>query len=322
VLGYIVLRTMSFFILNATWAGDATVCRAGTGACWPFLQRWLGPILYGFIPPEGRWIALVAMLGLAAVLVLAFRYARPKAALVITLLTFAPLVLAVGPAATWLGLPSLQTTQLGGLLLTMIVAGIAIVLGLPVGLCLALMRVSSMPLIRMIATVWVEIGRGVPTVVTLFFAITVFPLLTPSGLEIDKLLRVLLAFVFLTSAQFAETIRGGLQSVLNTQREAAWSLGLSYMQTLRLIILPQALTVALPNIVNVCVALIKETTLVLVIGLYDVFGMIQMATLDPMWAHESVTLTGYMFAALMFWAVCSFFSRLAARLERRSVNRS
>lgn len=206
----------------------------------------------------------------------------------------------------------------GGLALTLAVAGVAIVLGLPAGLLLALMRTSDLPLARWTAVAWIELWRGLPTVAVLFLAVTVFPLLTPPGVEPSKLLRVLAAFTLMTAALFAEAIRGGLESLPATQREAGLALGLGRWRTLRLVLLPQALAAALPNIVNVCVALVKETTLVVVIGLYDLFGIVQAAIVDPAWASPQVTATGYAAAAAGFWLVCFGLSRLSRRLEATS----
>jgi general L-amino acid transport system permease protein len=152
-------------------------------------------------------------------------------------------------------------------------------------------------------------------VLALFLAVTVFPLLTPPGVEFDKLIRALIVFTVLTSALFAEAVRGGLNSVGKAQGEAAIALGLSRWQSLRRIVLPQALSVATPNIVNVCVALIKETTLILVVGLYDLFGIVQTMVVDPQWVGGPVTATGYLAAAAGFWIICFSLSRLSRRFE-------
>jgi general L-amino acid transport system permease protein len=205
--------------------------------------------------------------------------------------------------------------QFGGLLLTVLTALFAIVTGLPLGIGLALMRTSRLPVLAVIAAIWIEVWRGIPTVLALFLAVTVFPLLTPPGVEFDKLIRALLVFTVLTSALFAEAVRGGLNSVGKGQPEAATSLGLSRWQGLRLIVLPQALSVATPNIVNACVALIKETTLILVVGLYDLFGIVQTMVVDPQWAGGPVTTTGYFAAAFGFWLICFSLSRLSRRFE-------
>jgi len=213
------------------------------------------------------------------------------------------------------GLQPIAPSQFGGLLLTVLVTLFAIVTGLPLGIALALMRASKLPVLAGIAAVWIEVWRGVPTVLALFLAVTVFPLLTPQGFEIDKLIRALLVFTVLTSALFAEAVRGGLNSVVGGQGEAAWSLGLTRWHALRLVVLPQALSVATPNIVNVCVALIKETTLILVVGLYDLFGIVQTMVVDPQWVSGPVTATGYLAAAAGFWVICFSLSRLSRRFE-------
>lgn len=306
---------LSYLVLGAVWSGGPEACRIAQGACWPFVaERW-SSMLFGFLPERQRW--LVAVMGglLAAALLAGHRLGGPSRA---RLTTYAlALCLAIGLVAHLSGWAVLRGSEIGGLLLTVTVSGFAILTGLPLGLALALMRCSKLPLVRAIATIWIEIWRGVPTVVVLFFAIAVFPLLVPKEVDISKLLRALVAFTLLTSALFAEAFRGGVQAVGEGQREAAWSLGLGTAATLRLVILPQALAVALPNLVNVCVALIKETTLVYLIGLYDFFGVIQVAVIEPRWAGGSALGTGYAMAAGGFLVVCAGLSHVARRLELR-----
>jgi general L-amino acid transport system permease protein len=304
-----------FLFIDAAWGGGPEACRVQSGACWPFVAERLGTIVFGFVPVRVVW-SLTAAAAVFAVAILAGRtFARLRHVgrwLAVLALCIGALVLSsAGPGS------NAQSGQIGGLLLTLGVSCFAVVTGLPLGLLLALMRTSDMPVLRVLATAWIEVWRGIPTVVALFFAIAVFPLLVPKDVDLSKLLRALLAFMLLTSALFAEAIRGGLQIVGKGQKEAAWSLGLQSAQTLRLVILPQALVVAIPNIVNICVALIKETTLVLIIGLYDLFGVIQTAILEPKWAGGSATITGYAVAAASFFTICTVLSNVAWRLETR-----
>jgi general L-amino acid transport system permease protein len=312
LIGGVALR---FLIIDAAWSGGPDSCRAAAGACWPFIAERIGAMLFGFAPEALRGGVGVSAVLLAATLLLErltprmrrFRFARAAWALWAAML-FAAIVL---------GSHSPQGSELGGLLLTLAVSGFAILTGLPLGLLLALARGSKMPLIRALAILWIEFWRGLPTIVVLFFAIAVFPMLAPDGIDLGKLLRTLFAFMLLTSALFAEAIRGGLLAIGEGQHEAAASLGLGSLRTLRLVILPQALAVATPNLVNVCVALVKETTLILVIGLYDLFGIVQTAVLEPRWAGTWVTATGYAAAAAGFLAICATLSHLARRLEAK-----
>jgi general L-amino acid transport system permease protein len=307
---------LDWLVIEAKWQIAAPAeCRSAAGACWPFLADNLGRLTYGYYPPAERWRPdVVALAALLTVYLLARRRKQRGIASLLAIAT--PLVGGILLFGGILGLPPIPPTQFGGLLLTVLAALFAIVTGLPLGIGLALMRTSRLPVLTILSAIWIEVWRGIPTVLALFLAVTVFPLLTPVGLEIDKLIRALLVFTILTSALFAEAVRGGLASVGDGQPQAAQSLGLSRWQTLRLIVLPQALRAATPTIVNVCVALIKETTLILVVGLYDLFGIVQTMVVDPLWVGGPVTATGYLAAAFGFWTICFSLSRLSRRFER------
>jgi general L-amino acid transport system permease protein len=316
VVSLLLVRLADFVVLDASWHGTAADCRASAGLCWAFLRERGATFVYGYYPVEERWRLdlLLALVLLAGLLVATLRRHKIAAAAGAFLL---PAVGAAFVLGGVLGAPPPSTAQLGGFCLTLLLSLAAIAMGLPFGLGLALMRESDMPVLRVIAASWIEWWRGLPTIVVLFFAIAAFPLLVPPNTEIDKVLRVLAAFTFLTSALFAEALRAGLRAVGAGQSQAARALSLKPLMTLRLVVLPQALGIAAPNIVNVSIALIKETTLVLVIGLYDLFGMIQNATVDPRFASESVTLTGYAMAACGYLLLCFGLSSIARRLEKR-----
>lgn len=303
-----------FFLIDAVWTGGAEACRVSNGACWPFVAERGLSMLFGFLPKPLQ----AGVLGAAAGLLCYWVWSRQRrhgltrgaqvalcgAALIV------PLIAGLFAG----GAP--RVADFGGVLLTLIVSGFALLVGLPIGIGLALMRTSRLPVVRGVATIWIEIWRGIPTIVALFFTVAVFPLLVPRDVDVSKLLRALLAFTALTSAMFAEAIRGGLLSVPDQQREAAQSLGLGAFSTLSLVILPQALRTSLPNIVNISVALIKETTLILLVGLYDLFGIVQTAIVDPKWTSGSVTATGYVIAAGFYISVCWGLSKLADIFDR------
>jgi general L-amino acid transport system permease protein len=314
----IAVWALDWLVVEAIWRIAApSECRTAAGACWPFLSTRVGNLIYGYYPPAERWRPDIAF-ALAALMIawlLARQHKHRGAATALAIIV--PVMGGILLFGGMFGLEPVPPSQFGGLLLTLLTSLFAIVTGLPLGIGLALMRTSKLPVLRVLASIWIEVWRGVPTVLALFLAVTVFPLLAPHGLEIDKLIRALLVFTVLTSALFAEAVRGGLNSVGDGQPEAATSLGLSRWQGLRLIVLPQALGVAIPNIVNVCVALIKETTLILVVGLYDLFGIVQTMVVDPQWAGGPVTATGYLAAAFGFWVICFSLSRLSRRFERR-----
>ena len=312
---------LDWLVVDARWQVAApSECRSAAGACWPFLADNLGRLIYGYYPPAERWRPDVAVALAALVVVYLLARRRKRRGFAPLLAVVMPLVGGILLFGGLLGLPPIAPTQFGGLLLTVLTALFALVTGLPLGVGLALMRTSRLPVLTMLSAIWIEVWRGIPTVLALFLAVTVFPLLTPIGFELDKLIRALLVFTVLTSALFAEAVRGGLYGVGNGQPESALSLGLTRWQTLRLIVLPQALRAATPTIVNVCVALIKETTLILVVGLYDLFGIVQTMVVDPQWVGGPVTATGYLAAAFGFWAICFSLSRLSRRFEARGLN--
>lgn len=215
------------------------------------------------------------------------------------------------------GLVHVETANWGGLLVTLVVAITGIVASLPLGIALALGRRSKLPLIRYLSIGFIEFWRGVPLITVLFMASVMLPLFLPEGVEFDKLLRALIGVALFSAAYMAEVVRGGLQAIPKGQYEGAMALGLSYPQMTRLIILPQALKIVIPGIVNTFIGLFKDTTLVLIIGLFDLLGSIQSTFTDAGWATPVMSPTGYLVAATMFWAFCFAMSRYSLHLERK-----
>jgi general L-amino acid transport system permease protein len=206
---------------------------------------------------------------------------------------------------------------LGGLKLNIVVAAWTIASAIPLGFLLALGRRSELPVISLACATFIELWRSLPLIGILFIAVVLFPLFVPPGVEIDKLVRALIAFTLFNAANFAEVFRGGLQAIPAGQSEAARSLGLGYWRATGLIIVPQVVRITLPALINTCVSIIKETTIILVIGLLEFLGELQAAMADPEWLiADQVRNTGYFFAALIFWALCFSLSRYSVRLER------
>jgi general L-amino acid transport system permease protein len=203
------------------------------------------------------------------------------------------------------------------MLVTIVVAAVGIVVSLPIGIVLALGRRSQMPAIRLLSTLFIEFVRGVPLITVLFMASVMLPLFLPETWSPDKLVRALVGVALFSSAYMAEVVRAGLQSVQKGQYDAANALALSYWQSLRHIILPQALKVTIPNIVNSFIALFKDTTLVFFVGIFDFLKTIEVARADPKWSTPVTSATGYIFAALVYFVFCYAMSRYAARIERR-----
>jgi general L-amino acid transport system permease protein len=236
------------------------------------------------------------------------------AALLLTVYPVAALVLFHGGGG---GLPTVETARWGGLFLTLVIAGVGITASFPIGIALALGRRSDMPIIKALCTAFIELVRGVPLVTVLFMASVMLPLFLPPGVTFDKLLRALIGVALFAAAYLAEVIRGGLQAIPRGQFEAADALGLSYPKKMALIILPQALKLVVPGIVNTFIGLFKDTSLVLIIGLFDLLGIVQLNNSDSKWFSPTTAMTGYVFAGFVFWMFCFGMSRYSQMIERR-----
>jgi general L-amino acid transport system permease protein len=272
--------------------------------------------MYGFYPASEQWRVDLGLGLLAALLApLLFPGFRHKLPLGIAVALGYPVVAYVLFYGGIFGLPVVETYQWGGLMLTLVLAVVGIALSLPFGILLALGRRSEMPVIKAACITYIELWRGVPLITVLFMASVMLPLFLPEGATLDKLLRAMVGIVLFQSAYMAEVVRGGLQAIDKGQHEAAEALGLGYWQTMGLVILPQALRLVIPGIVNTFIALFKDTTLVLIIGLFDLLGIVQQAFADPDWLGYSVE--GYLFAGLVYWVFCFGISRYSQALERR-----
>ena len=227
------------------------------------------------------------------------------------------LVFVLSVLAADFGLRPVETPLWGGLLITLVVAIVGIVGSMPLGVVLALGRRSKLPVVRFVSTVFIEFVRGVPLITVLFMASVMLPLFLPPGMSFDKLLRALIGVTLFSGAYMAEVVRGGLQAIPKGQYEAAQAVGLGYWQTMRLIILPQALKIVIPGIVNSFISLFKDTSLVLIIGIFDLLGIVQFNFTDPNWASPKTPATGYVFAGLVFWLFCFGMSRYSIYTERR-----
>jgi general L-amino acid transport system permease protein len=229
-----------------------------------------------------------------------------------------PFIAAPLLAGGFAGLKPVPTTDWGGIMLTIVIATWTIATSIPLGLLLALGRRAELPVISYACAIFIELWRSLPLIGVLFLAVVMFPLFVPQGFESDKLVRALIAFTLFNAAIFAEVFRGGLQAIPHGQQEAARSLGLGYWRTTGLIVLPQVVRIVLPGMINTCVSIIKETTVVLIIGLIEFLAVLQIAFADPEWLiGDQVRDTGYLFAALVFWSLCFGLSRYSARLDRR-----
>ncbi len=311
---------VQWLVIDAQWRGvGPEACPDKNAACWPFIRARFDQFMYGLYPADQRWrLNLGIGLGLVLAIPMFIEKFRHKGRLALGLLLAYPTIGLVFLHGGHFGLPVVETSQWGGFFLTIVAAVFVLSTSLPLAVFLALGRHSDAPLVRSVCAIWIELWRSVPALVLLFVAIVMFPLFMPPGVEIDKLLRALIALTVLMSAYLAEAIRGALQAIPKGQYEAADALGMSYWQRTRLVVLPQALPVALPQITSNFIGLFKETTVLLVIGLFDLLGMVQTAASDPQWLSVGTSATGYVFAAVFFWVFCFSFSRYTAYLERKT----
>ena len=322
---WIVPPLLKFLVLDAVWDGSSRVdClpkpgQPEVGACWAFVIDRINFFTYGFYPIEERWRVNVFFVLLAVGVVWMAWLNAPRRDIGIiyffVVLPVAALILLLG----WplLGLPKVPTTSWGGVLVTVVVSAVGIVFSLPIGIVLALGRRSRMPAVRLASVIFIEFVRGVPLITVLFMASVMLPLFVPDTWSPDKLLRALVGVSLFASAYMAEVVRAGLQAIPKGQYEAAFAVGLSYWKTMRFIILPQALKITIPNIVNTTIGLFKDTTLVFIVGIFDFLMTVEASRVDPNWATPGISTTGYAFAAIFYLIFCYGMSRYARFVESR-----
>ncbi len=323
LIGAIVLAVLPplvrWALVNAVWSGDYQACHAASGACWAVVHEKFRFILFGRYPFDEHWRALICTVLLLSLIIASCVRACWKpwlAALWVFGLT-AYLVLMRGGV---LGLPKVDTDLWSGLPLTIFLASLSMAMAFPIALCIALGRRSGMPAIRSLCTIYVELVRGVPLISVLFMASFMFPLLMPQGFTIDVLVRVLAGITLFAAAYMAEVIRGGLQAIPKGQIEAAATLGLSYWQTQRKIVLPQALAMVVPGIMNNFISTFKDTSLVAIVSLYELTGAMGMAmNSEANW--RPFRIEGYLFIALIYFVFCFSMSRYSRWIEAQ-VNKS
>ena len=324
-LAWAIPELVKFLFLDAVWSGsDRDACLESVqhreiGACWPFVWERLPYFIYGSYPISERWRVDVffAMLAVGIVWLLWLNAPRRDLGMVyfFVVLPISSFILLTGWSA--IGLRPVDTVLWGGVLVTIVVAAVGIVVSLPLGILLALGRRSHMPVVRSLSVIFIEFVRGVPLVTVLFMASVMLPLFVPEQLSPDKLVRALIGIALFASAYMAEVVRAGLQAIPRGQYEGAMAVGLRYWQMMRLVILPQALKVTIPNIVNTYIGLFKDTTLVFIVGIFDLLRTIEVARIDPKWASPVISTTGYVVAAIFYLVFCYGMSRYARAMEAR-----
>jgi len=325
ILGVLILLALvppliDWAFVNAVWNGEnrEACISPEAGACWAFVKAKFAQFIYGRYPLGERWRVDIVLALLAAGIVPMAIPSVPKKGLNALFLVIVFPVLAffllVGGA---FGLRPVETSLWGGLMVTLVVAYVGIVAALPLGILLALGRRSKLPIVRTLCIAFIEIVRGVPLITVLFMASVMLPLFLPPGVNFDKLLRALIGVALFSAAYMAEVVRGGLQAIPKGQYEAAQALGLGYWKAMRLIILPQALKIVIPGIVNTFIGGFKDTSLVYIIGLFDLLGIVRLNFADTNWASWQTPATGLVFAGLVFWIFCFSMSRYSQFMERR-----
>lgn len=305
-------------VINATFTGVSSDNCSAHGACWSFINARFNQFMYGFYPKDQQWrinLSYLVIVISVALLFIPIRIKNFRKYTAVFILLLYPIISFYLFAGGVSGLIEVPTSRWGGLHLTLVVSVTGIVASFPLGMALALARVSRLPIVKFLSTIFIEVWRGIPLISVLFMSSVLLPIFLPDSWEINKLLRALIGVTIFSSAYMAEVIRGGIQGLSKGQLEAAHSLGMSYWKTQIYIILPQAIKNVVPGIVNNFIALFKDTTLVLIIGLFDLLGMVQNAINNPKWI--SYSLEGYMFAGLVFWLFCFCMSRYSLRIEKK-----
>jgi general L-amino acid transport system permease protein len=318
---------VNWLFVQASWVGSdrtacATIVQGGiqpngwSGACWAFVEDRFVQFMFGRYPLEERWRALlVAVMFVALLTPLLMPKAPRKSLNALLLFVIFPIVAFFLLHGGVLGLQKVETPLWGGMMVTLILSFVGIAVSFPFGILLALGRRSKMPVIRTICVTFIEVIRGVPLITVLFMANVMLPLFLPTGWSIDNFLRALVGVALFASAYMAEVIRGGLQAIPKGQGEGADSLGLGYWQKTRLIILPQALKLVIPGIVNTFIGLFKDTSLVSIIGMFDLLNIIRLNFSDTTWITPVTPITGLIFAGFIYWLFCFSMSRYSAFME-------
>jgi general L-amino acid transport system permease protein len=299
--------------IDSLWFSSAEQCRAGAGACWSIIPANIRFIIFGFYPHELHWRPFVAMIMLVGLLFYSKNRDHWNKSLgyiwIAGLLTMGILM-----RGGLFGLTPVESDQWGGLPLTLMLSFFGMFAAYPLGVLLALGRRSKMPAVKTICILYIELIRGVPLISLLFMSAVLFPLFFPEGLTVNKIIRAQVAMIMFTAAYIAEVVRGGLQAITRGQYEAAESLGLNYVQKMRLIVLPQALKIVIPPTVGILIGAFKDTSLVVIIALYDVLKTTRSVLANPSWMGFSPE--AYLFVALIYFVCCFSMSNYSRRLEK------
>jgi general L-amino acid transport system permease protein len=318
MIAFLLWRTfvpvIEWMLIDATFSGTTRADCTSAGACWVFVRARFGQFMYGLYPPAERWrVDLAGLILVVTVAALSWKALPWRRTFAVAAFIVLP------PLGIWLlaggfGLRAIETREWGGLMLTIFISIYAALIAIPLGILLALGRQSRLPVIRMLSVIFIEFWRGVPIIAVIFLASILLPLIMPAGVGVDRLARAVIGLGLVIAAYMAEAVRGGLQAVPEGQHEAATALGLGYWRSTSFIVLPQAIRIALPAMTNEFIALVKNTTLVLIVSILDLLGIAQAALADPNWV--GMNKEAYAFAGLLYWLGCFSLSRVGLAMER------
>lgn len=316
MLAWILPKAIGWLLINAVWGkAGLAACDAvrGSGACWAVVWEKFRFMMFGVYPFDQQWRPGLAIVVLCALLITSTWRTLWNGWLIVIWLT--GIVITFWLMAGGLGLVPVRTEQWGGLPVTLILAIFGIGFAFPLGILLALGRRSKLPIVRSLSVIYIEVVRGVPLITVLFMASVMFALFMPEGVRIDQLLRAQVAIILFVAAYLAEAVRGGLQAVPSGQYEAAEALGLPYWKMMGLIVLPQALRISIPPVVNSFISLFKDTSLVVIIAIYD-FAYAVKKSVETDFAWKKYFIEAFLFSILIYWIFCFAMSKYSQRLER------
>ena len=316
---YLIAITVPPFIdwafVSANFEGKLKTDCTNSGACWVFVRVWFEKFMYGFYPVENIWRVNLSFAILVVSISLSFFLKDKFKLYILFFLIFVFPFVALGLIRGSFGMEIVESREWGGLALTFILAIFGIICSFPLGVILALGRRSELPVIKYFSIGFIECWRGIPLITVLFAAAVMFPLLLPANMYFDKTLRIAIGIAIFESAYIAEVVRGGLQSLPRGQYDAAQSLGMGYWKVNFFIILPQAIKAVIPGIANTFIALLKDTPLIVLVGMAEILGMVNLAKSNPYWLGMAVE--GYVFAAAIFWVVSFLLSSYSQKLEKQ-----
>ena len=309
---------IDWLFISANWSGTTqAACTNENGACWVFVIAWSKQFFYGSYPVEEIWRINLCLIGLIAIIIASFKLPKDlRNKIAIPLFLMLPFISILILSGSWIGLEYVSTDYWGGFSLNVLLAAASIIVAFPLSFLWALGRRSDMPFVKSVSIILIEFFRGVPVLALFFMGSVMLPLFFPEGTNVDKLLRVWIVLTLFMSGYMAEVFRGGFQAVPKGQYEAADSLGLGFWQKTLLIILPQVIKISMPNILATFVMLFKNTTFLLIIGIFEMLSTTQTALTNSNWLGGHST-EGYLFVAVVFWICCFSMSMISSSIERK-----